>query len=94
MLVEGVGDGRVIGGGERKGLPGQPPAGFAAESAVGGLQFLNQGGIIGHAGDDGHVFKVLGGGADHRGAADVDVFDEMTEGRRRAGRRSSRRRRG
>jgi hypothetical protein len=31
-------------------------------------------------GDDGYVFEVLGGGADHGWAADVDVFDEMAEG--------------
>ena len=37
-------------------------------------------GIVGDAGDDGDVFKVLGGGADHRRAADVDVFDEVAEG--------------
>ncbi len=79
-LVERVGDGGVVGGGEREGLPGQPPAGFAAQAAVVGLQFFNQGGIVGDARDDGDVFKVLGGGADHGRAADVDVFDQMAEG--------------
>ncbi len=63
-----------------EGLLGQPPAGFAAQGAAVGLQLLDQGGIVGDAGDDGHVFKVLGGGADHGGAADVDVFDQMAEG--------------
>ena len=79
-LVEGVGDGGVVGGGEGEGLLGQPPAGFAAERAAVGFQFFDQGGIIGDAGDDGDVFKVLGGGADHGGAADVDVLDEVAEG--------------
>ena len=45
-----------------------------------GLQFLDESGIVGNAGDDGDIFKVFGGGADHGGAADVDVFDEMAEG--------------
>ena len=79
-LVERVGDGGVVGGGEGEGLLGKTPAGFAAQSAVVGLQFFDQSGIIGDAGDDGDVFEVLGGGADHGGAADVDVLDEMAEG--------------
>ncbi len=37
-------------------------------------------GVVGNAGDDGDVFKVFGGGADHGGAADVDVLDEVAEG--------------
>ncbi len=64
----------------RKGLLRQPPAGFAAERAAAALQFFNQSGVVGDAGDDGDVFKVFGGGADHRGAADIDVFNQMAEG--------------
>ncbi len=45
-----------------------------------GLQFFDESGIIGDAGDDGDVFKVFGGGADHGRAADVDVFNEVAEG--------------
>ena len=70
----------VVCGGECEGLLGQTPAGCAAERAAGALQLFDQSGIVGHAGDDGHVFKVFGGGADHRRAADVDVFDEVAEG--------------
>ena len=80
-LVQRVGDGRVVGRGERKGLLGQPPAGFAAQRAVVALFSSSmRAGIIGHAGHDGHVFKVLGRGTHHRRAADVDVFDQMAEG--------------
>ncbi len=78
--VKGVGDGRVIGRGGREGQPGEPPAGFTAQAAVGFLEFLNEGRVIGDAGDDGHVFKVFSGGADHGGTADIDVLDEVTEG--------------
>ena len=56
------------------------PASFAAQSAVVGLQFLNESGIVGDAGDDGDVFEVFGGGANHGGAADVDVLDQVAEG--------------
>ena len=63
-----------------KGLLGQAPAGFAAERAAAALHLFDQRGVIGDARDDGDVFKVLGSGADHRGAADVDVFDQMAEG--------------
>ena len=80
-LVEGIGDGGVVGGGGGEGLLGEPPAGFAAQCRRWlEFQLFDESGIVGHAGDDGDVFKVLGGGADHGGAADVDVFDQMAEG--------------
>ena len=56
------------------------PAGCAAQCAVGSLQLLDEGRVVGDAGDDGDIFKVFGGGAHHGGAADVDVFDEVAEG--------------
>ena len=37
-------------------------------------------GIVGNARDDGNIFEVLGGGADHGWAANIDVFNEMAEG--------------
>ena len=36
--------------------------------------------VVGGGGDDGDVGEVFGGGADHGGAADVDVFDDLVEG--------------
>ena len=45
-----------------------------------GLHFLDERRVIGDASDDGDVFEVLGRGADHRRAADVDVLDEVAEG--------------
>ena len=78
--VKRVGDGGVVGGGGGEGLLGEPPAGFAGKRAVVGFQFFDERGVIGDAGDDGDVFEVFGGGADHGGAADVDVFDEVSEG--------------
>ena len=64
----------------REGLPGEPPAGLAAQCAACAFHFFDESGVIGHAGDDGDVFEVFGRGANHRRAADVDVFDEVAEG--------------
>jgi len=44
------------------------------------LQFFGEGDVVAGLGDDGYVLEVLGGGADHGWAADIDVFDEMAEG--------------
>jgi hypothetical protein len=48
-------------------------------AGVGG-ELFGEGGVVGGAGDDGDVFEVLGGGAHHRRAADVDVLDDLGEG--------------
>ena len=79
-LVERVGNGGVVGGGGGEGLLCEAPAGFAGDGAVVACEFLDESGIIGNARNDGDVFKVLGGGADHGGTADVDVLNEMAEG--------------
>ena len=79
-LVQRVGDGAVVSGGEREGLLRQPPAGFAAQGAVAAFHLLDEIRVIEHAGDDSDVFKVFGGGTNHGRAADVDVFDEVAEG--------------
>ncbi len=92
-LFERVGDGRVIGSGEREGLLGETPAGLAAERAVVGLEFFGEGRVVGNRGDDGDIFKVLGGGANHGGAADVDVLNDLGEGGAGAWKRFFQRRR-
>ena len=81
-LVEGVGDRGVVGSGGGEGLLAQSPASFAAESAALLALFISwiRCGIVGDASDDGDIFEVFGGGADHGRAADVDVFDEVAEG--------------
>ena len=91
--LQRVGDGRVVGGGHGKGLLREPPAGLARKAAGVRGQLLGDGRVVGDGGDDGHVFKVLGGGADHRRPADVDVLDDLGD-LRRASRRSSQRHRG
>lgn len=44
------------------------------------LHFVQQGLVVGGIGDDGDTGVVLGGGADHGGAADVDVLDGIFQG--------------
>ncbi len=78
-LVESVCNCGVVRGRGGERLLSQPPASLAAQGSVGDFQFFDESGIIGNAGHDGHVFKVLGGGAHHGGPADVDVFDEVAE---------------
>jgi len=61
-------------------LLGEAPTGGTGERSVVGVELFDEGGVVGDAGDDGYVFEVFCGGADHGGAADVDVFNEMAEG--------------
>ena len=72
---EPTGDGGVVGGGTGEGLGGQPAAerqrGRAAIAGERGGDL----GVIGGVDHDGDVAVVLGGGADHRRAADVDGLD-------------------
>ena len=58
-----------------EGLGGQIAAGGGADLAVVGLQLFEQRIQVRRVGDDGDVGVVLGGGADHRRAADIDVLD-------------------
>ena len=43
------------------------------------MEFLDQGGVVGHSCDNGDVFKVLCCAANHGGTADVYIFDQMAE---------------
>ena len=45
-----------------------------------GLEIGQHGGVVGGFDHDGDVGVVLGGGADHRGAADIDVLDAVVIG--------------
>src|SRR5690606_24734622 len=81
-LGEPGGNGAVINSGAGIGLGGQLLAqgeGHAAGFADGCQDF----GVIGRIDDDGHIGMVLGGGADHGRAADVDILDDVVIGRAR-----------
>ena len=55
---------------------GQSETQFVAQLAI-GFQLPNHVRVLAGVGHDAHVFPVLGGRADHGGAADVDVFDRV-----------------
>ena len=75
---EGVGDGRVIGGGGGKGLLGEHPMSLQRELAI-VFKFDGDGFVVGGRGDDGDILKVFGRRANHGGSANVDVLDELLE---------------
>lgn len=72
------GDSDVVGGGVLERLGGEPLAGGQVEAA--GLDRGEDVGVPLGAGDDGDRRVVLGGGADHRGATDVDLLDALVVG--------------
>ena len=69
------GDRRVVGGGAREGLRREAGAKRARYAAF--PQRGNERGIVAGLGHDGDPGGVLGGGADHRRPADVDVLDRL-----------------
>ena len=75
---EVVRDRGIIGGGVRKHLLCKGKAGFCADFAL-LADFLNHLPVVGRIDDHGHGFMVLGCRADHRGAADVNVFNGHRE---------------
>ena len=57
--------------------------------AVGPVELLEHGGIVGGRHHHQHIRKVLGGPADQARTTDVDLFDQPVEGGRGVGRGSS-----
>ena len=81
LAREPVGDRRVIGGGAGERLLRQRAAKREARRAAVGRHLLEQARVVGDVDDHGDVGVVLGGGADHRRPADVDVLDHLVERR-------------
>src|SRR5208282_6433731 len=69
----------VIGGGCCEGFLRQPPLGGERECAAGAGEFFGNRLVVSRRSDDGDVVKILGGGADHGGSADVDVLNQLLE---------------
>ena len=78
---EPVGDRRIVGGRARIGFLRELAACGEARRAIVGGQFTENDVVILDIDDDGDIVVVLGGGADHGGAADVDVLDAILVGR-------------
>lgn len=75
--AEVVGDHAVVGGGVLEGLDGEIEAGGIAQRAVVVVHLGNDGGVVAALHHDGDVFMVLGGGAHHGRAADIDILDRV-----------------
>ena len=71
------GDGGVVGGGALEGRQGAGPAILQAPGP--GLQLLQEGVVLAGIREHGDRGVVLGGGADHAGAADIDLLDAVLE---------------
>src|SRR5208282_3543072 len=66
-------DGGIVGGSGRESLLCEPPLRSERQSAVFAGEFGGDFVVIGGGSHDGHIVKILGGGADHRRPADIDV---------------------
>src|ERR1039458_6985747 len=53
---------------------------LGGQLAGGGAELFGNGGVIAGRDDDSDARVILGGGADHGGAADIDIFDEVIHG--------------
>ncbi len=71
------GDRRVVGGSAGVGLEGERPTRLEGHAAL--VELGEHAVVVGGFDDDGDVGVVLGGGADHGGAADVDVLDGLVD---------------
>jgi hypothetical protein len=69
-------DRSVIGGGSREGLGGELLAKRQRQAADVHLQCIDKGRVIFRIDDRRHIGVVLGGRADHRRTADVDILDD------------------
>ena len=78
-MREPVRDRGVIGGGAGIGLCREAPAQRQRGRAVVGGELVEHRLIVRRFDDDGDVVMVLRRGADHRGAADVDILDAVLE---------------
>mmetsp|Transcript_50539 Transcript_50539/g.123252 ORF Transcript_50539/g.123252 Transcript_50539/m.123252 type:complete len:413 (-) Transcript_50539:57-1295(-) len=79
LLREPVGDGRVVGGALGEGRGRERAARLHRRAPVLALEVLDHPSVLLGVSDDDDRGVVLGGGADHGGAADVDVLDTHCE---------------
>lgn len=78
--AEVVGDHAVVGGGVFEGGNGQIEAGGQFQAVAVAIHLADDAVVVGSLDHDGHIFVVLGGGANHGRAADVDVLDRIGQG--------------
>ena len=73
------GDHAVVSRGGGEDFAGQLEA-RGERGVFGGLQFRGYAMVIGGIGDDGDALEIFGGGAQHGGSTDINVFDELAGG--------------
>ncbi|MNG96091.1 hypothetical protein D3C79_551460 [compost metagenome] len=83
--AEVVGDHAVVGGGVLEGGDGEIEAGGEGQAVAVAIHLGDHPAVVGGLDHYGHVFVVLGGGAHHGRAADVDVLDRVGQGATRFG---------
>src|SRR5208283_1976387 len=74
---EGGGDGGVVSRRGGKRFLRETPFRSEREAAAGAPQFIGDWTVIRRGRNDRDVMKILGCGADHRRATDIDVFDQF-----------------
>ena len=77
--LQGRGDGRIVGRGGGESFLRQAPLGGRGKFSAGFRHLFGDRVVVGGRSDDRHILKILGGGADHRRPADVDVLDQFFE---------------
>ncbi|MNN31196.1 hypothetical protein D3C81_1448720 [compost metagenome] len=75
QCAEVVGDHAVVGGGMLEGFNRQIETGGVLQRAIVVIHLGNDGGVVAALHHDGDVFMVLGCGAHHGRAADIDILD-------------------
>ena len=73
--IEGRGDCGIVRGCGGEGFLREAPLRLLRERAGGTRELIGDGVVVCGGSHDGDVVKILGGGADHRRTADVDVLD-------------------
>ena len=79
-FAEIVGDGAVVAGRQLEGLDGEGEVGRLGDFSARFLHFGDDFAVIFRIRDDGDEPVVLGGGAQHRRSADIDIFDCVLQG--------------
>ena len=77
QATEVVGDHAVVGGGMLEGFDGEIETRFKCQGPFVGIHLINNGVVVAALHHDGHIFMVLGCGAHHGRAADINIFNRI-----------------
>ena len=74
QATEVVGDHAVVRGGVLEGFDGEVETRFQGQRPIVGVHLINNGGVIAALDHDGDIFMVLGRGAHHGRATDINIL--------------------